>query len=64
MKKEYIYIRTHRDWDTDGVCKLGRTECIPDRESTYITGEFVAGIMEMVIEVPQNKSKIIGTIGT
>lgn len=47
----YIYIRTDNSNHIDGVCKLGQTISIPDRENTYITNEYVKGEFLMVIEI-------------
>lgn len=38
-----IYIRIHWSWDIDGICKLGETDNLADRESTYVTGEYRRG---------------------
>ena len=42
-KVGYIYVRIHEAYDLYGVCKLGKTQNITNRESGYITGEFVKG---------------------
>ena len=50
-KVGYIYVRTHEAYDLYGVCKLGKTQNITNRETTYITGEFVKGDFSYVFEV-------------
>lgn len=55
----YIYIRRHPSYEVEKACKLGKTDNIPDRESTYITGELKRGNFDLVIEVPRNKVVII-----
>lgn len=55
----YIYIRRHASYEVEKACKLGKTYNIPDRESTYITGELKRGNFDLVIEVPRNKVVII-----
>jgi len=54
-KVGYIYVRTHEAYDLYGVCKLGKTQNITNRETTYITGEFVKGDFSYVFEVPLSK---------
>ena len=54
-KVGYIYVRTHEAYDLYGVCKLGKTQNITNRETTYITGEFVKGDFSYVFEVPLAK---------
>ena len=54
-KVGYIYVRIHEAWDSYGVCKLGKTQNITNRETTYITGEFVKGDFSYVFEVPLAK---------
>lgn len=54
-KVGYIYVRTHESYDLYGVCKLGKTQNITNRETTYITGEFVKGDFSYVFEVPLAK---------
>jgi len=54
-KVGYIYARTHEAYDLYGVCKLGKTQNITNRETTYITGEFVKGDFSYVFEVPLAK---------
>lgn len=50
-KVGYIYVRIHEAWDSYDVCKLGKTQNITNRETTYITGEFVKGDFSYVFEV-------------
>ena len=54
-KVGYIYVRIHEAYDLYGVCKLGKTQNITNRETTYITGEFVKGDFSYVFEVPLSK---------
>jgi superfamily II DNA or RNA helicase len=54
-KVGYIYVRTHEAYELYGVCKLGKTQNITNRETTYITGEFVKGDFSYVFEVPLAK---------
>ena len=51
VKVGYIYVRIHEAYDLYGVCKLGKTQNITNRESGYITGEFVKGDFSYVFEV-------------
>jgi hypothetical protein len=48
----YIYIRYHESYDKYEACKLGKTQNIPDRDNTYVTGEILRGYFEAVFEVP------------
>ena len=54
-KVGYIYVRTHEAYDVYDACKLGKTDNIINRESCYITGEFVKGDFSYVFEVPLAK---------
>ena len=47
----YIYIRNHTSYDVDNVCKMGKTQNIPDRNSVYITSELRRGYFYPVFEV-------------
>jgi hypothetical protein len=51
---EYIYIRTNEYWNFYNAVKLGKTISIPDRETTYKTGEIRVGYYVMVICVNVN----------
>jgi len=53
--KGYIYVRRHECWDIDDVCKLGKSANLPDRDSTYITGEFKRGYFVLVFEVSREE---------
>jgi superfamily II DNA or RNA helicase len=53
--KGYIYIRWHSSYDVDDVYKMGKTTNIPERGSTYATGELKRGIFVAVFEVPIEK---------
>ena len=50
-KVGYIYVRTHEAYDKHDVCKLGKTQNITNRETTYITSEFIKGDFSYVFEV-------------
>lgn len=39
----FIYIRRNDWYNKYNICKLGKTQNIPDRDTTYITGEVVRG---------------------
>jgi superfamily II DNA or RNA helicase len=47
----YIYVRTHLSYDYYNLCKLGKTNNIPERDSQYATGEIKRGCFEIVYEV-------------
>ena len=51
VKVGYIYVRIHEAYDKHDVCKLGKTQNITNRETTYITSEFVKGDFSYVFEV-------------
>ena len=55
----YIYIRNHQSYDEHNVYKLGKAENIIDRDSTYITGEFIRGYYEAVFKVFLNDMNLI-----
>ncbi len=55
----YIYIREHESYNNYAVCKLGKTECIPERENTYVTGEIVKGTFTLVFEVKKDQLDLI-----
>lgn len=58
--KAYIYVRrSHNSYDIDGVCKLGKTQNIPERDTQYATGELKRGYFEDVYEVPREKVGIL-----
>lgn len=58
--KGYIYVRrSHISHDIDGVCKMGKTQNIPERDTQYATGELKRGYFEDVYEVPKEK---MGTV--
>ena len=50
-KVGYIYVRTHEAYDKHDVCKLGKTQNITNRETTYITSEVIKGDFSYVFEV-------------
>ena len=51
----YIYIREHEAYSKYDACKLGKTENIPERDNTYITGEIFRGIFTLVFEVKKEQ---------
>jgi len=55
----YLYVRCNEYWDTYGAIKLGISECIPDRGSTYITSELKPGIWDAVYEIPKEDMETI-----
>ena len=54
-----LYVRTHESYDVYDACKLGIANNIPDRDSTYVTGEIKRGNFELVIEIPKDKMRIL-----
>lgn len=59
FNKGYIYVRNHTSYDVDDVCKMGKTNNIPERDKQYATGEIKRGYFEAVFEVPIEKMGII-----
>ena len=57
--KGYIYVRTHESYDIHDACKIGITNNIPERDSTYTTGEIKRGQFVLVFEVPIQITSII-----
>lgn len=55
----YIYVRRHTSYDVDDACKIGISECIPERDTTYATSEIHRGYFELVFQVPFKQMKII-----
>jgi hypothetical protein len=53
--KGYIYIRFHESYEKYNACKLGKTQNIPERDNTYVTGEILRGKFEHVFEVSYEK---------
>jgi hypothetical protein len=51
MTSGYIYIRTSEFNDAYGICKMGKTDNIPNRDHQYATNEFNRGIFTIIIEV-------------
>ncbi len=52
--KGYIYIRSSQLYDLYDAYKLGKTENLLERESTYITSEIKRGKFEMIIEMDKS----------
>ena len=59
MRYGYIYVRLHFSYDLYNVCKLGKTNNLCERNSTYKTSEVECGIFELVIEIKQELLDII-----
>ena len=59
MAYSYLYVRRHPSYDLENACKLGKADNIPDRESTYLTGEVKRGKFVLVLELPKDKAAII-----
>jgi len=51
----YIYVRTHKSYDIDNVCKLGKTINFVNRDKNYITSEFIKGEFILIIEILNNQ---------
>lgn len=51
----YVYIRLHIYYIKDGICKLGKTKNIPDRDNNYATGEYIRGYFVLVIEISSDQ---------
>ena len=45
----YLYVREHPSYDY--TCKVGITDNIPDRDSTYATGELHRGTFSSVFKI-------------
>jgi|UniRef100_A0A6C0CBA7 superfamily II DNA or RNA helicase len=54
-KAGQLYVRIHEAYDLYDACKLGITQNITNRETTYITGEIRRGEFSHVFEVPLEK---------
>ena len=60
---EFIYIRRNTHYyDPFNICKLGRTQNIPERDTTYITGEIKRGYFQLVIQIHNFKSNTVETL--
>ena len=59
VEKGYIYLRNHEAYDKYDLCKIGKTENIPERDTTYVTGEVMRGKFTIVFEVPHKQMNII-----
>jgi predicted helicase len=55
-KYGYIYIRSHEYYHYYNAYKLGKTLNIPERDTTYVTGEIKRGWFEDVYEFSDTKS--------
>lgn len=55
----YIYVRNHPSYDVYDVCKMGKANNIPERDTQYATGEIKRGYFEVVFEVPIEKMGIV-----
>ena len=59
MNIGYIYVRNHESYNIYNVCKMGKTNNIPERDTQYATGEIKRGYFEEVFEIPIKKMDII-----
>jgi hypothetical protein len=50
----FIYVRTDNSKHQDNVCKLGQTDNIANRDSTYKTCEYIKGEFLLVIQIIDN----------
>ena len=57
-EKSYIYIRDNYFYKDDNIYKVGITNSITDRNSTYITGELYRGFYIKIYEFNVNKRKL------
>lgn len=57
--KGYIYVRNHKSYLSYNAIKLGKATNIPERDSTYSTGEIERGWFELVIELPLDKMSLV-----
>jgi len=55
----YIYIRNHKSYKENNVCKMGKTLNITSRDIQYATGEITRGYFESIYVVPLKKMGII-----
>jgi hypothetical protein len=55
MNNGYNYIRTHKYYNYDNICKLGKTKNISNRDYCYATGEYKRGKFILVIEILDNQ---------
>jgi superfamily II DNA or RNA helicase len=55
----YYYIRYHESYDKYDARKCGICNNIPERDTTYATGEIHRGYFELVIQIPFKQMKII-----
>jgi superfamily II DNA or RNA helicase len=47
----FVYVRQHKYYENDKICKLGKSKNIPDRDNSYATGEYRRGKFGLVIEI-------------
>jgi predicted helicase len=57
--ESYIYTRHHPSYEEHNVIKIGITDNIPERNSTYLTGEFIQGNFGLVISIPHEHRQFI-----
>jgi len=55
LNNGYIYIRYHSSYENNQICKLGKTNNIINRDSTYATSEYERGKFILVIELLNNQ---------
>ena len=58
----FIYIRETKDWKSDNIVKLGKTQNIINRESTYITGEYYRGYYLNVYKLNSDSQSLLNII--
>ena len=58
-KKGYLYFREHESYNIHNAGKLGISECISGRDSTYASGEIIRGVFKLVVEIDYNKMAIL-----
>jgi len=58
----YLYFRYHESYGQFNACKMGITGNIPERDSTYKTGEIVAGCFLAIYKVSSDLMTYIETL--
>jgi superfamily II DNA or RNA helicase len=59
LEHGYIYIRCHPSYDALNVCKLGKTNNIPDRDALYATCEPIRGHFVSVFQIKHAQMNIV-----
>lgn len=55
----FIYTRTHPYYQNQQIIKLGVTDNIPERNSTYLTSEYISGTFTNVIRIPSSRRTLL-----